>query len=254
MTGDKEATMKKFVRSKVLFMVVFTGLIVLPFSSLVFAKNSKKKVNSSEHKYGQFRELCGLVGEKDFCGNQLIESETNTIPISMQMRAGAQGYEPWPESFFTIHNGVGYIEPFGAATYSCGVGYPEQDMADKPAFMDDISWSDPDDDGMPYDTGLFCVYEMEDGSGSIWAYDGVMGNLKPPGFNGLEGNKMDQLLNVVVGGTGVYEGATGIWVGHTEGWGEMSNPEGAPPWLNLPKTIFKILNGYIQLQPVESAD
>jgi len=235
--------MKFQVKSKALLLNVSAIFIVLSFSNFAFAQSSNASENNSEHKLGQFRDLCGQVGEQDFCGNQLIESETNTIPISMQMQAGSQVYEPWPGSIFTIHNGEGYIEPFGAATYSCGVGYPEQAEADlvKPAFLNDPSWSEP------YDTGLFCVYTMEDESGSIWVYDGVMGNLKPSGFDGVDGNKMDQLLNVVVGGTGDYEGATGIWVGHTEGWGEMSVPVGAPPWLSLPKSLFKILNGYITI-------
>ena len=237
--------MYKIMKHKLSLVIVLAALLALAF---VFAGAGAAKDKCGRgHHYGPpghvcdcfmpFEYLCGDYRNRDMCGGQLIQGESNTIPISMHFQAGSGEWVAWPSGGMTIHSGVGYIEPFGAASYSCGINYPEAADFPKPDYMNDPSW--------PYSTHLFCVYTMDDGSGSIITYDGVMGNLKPSGFTGIEGNKMDELLNVVVGGTGAYEGALGMWVGHTEGYGEMS-PVG-PGSMTLPESLFKIMDGYIKL-------
>jgi hypothetical protein len=72
------------ITHKLSFLIVLTALIALSFPITPLA-------NSSWHKSGQFTELCGQMGVKDSCGDQLIESQTNTIPISMHMEALMRG-------------------------------------------------------------------------------------------------------------------------------------------------------------------
>lgn len=235
--------MKKLIRHKLSFVIVLSTLLALSFA---FAEAGEKNKWSPGEHYGPpkhkcdcfwpFGDLCGDYRVRDLCGEQLIAGESNTIPISMHMQAGSGEWKQWPGGGRTIHSGVGYIEPFGKASYSCGMGYPEAKDFPKPDFFNS-TWN------TMFGTNLFCVYMLEDGE--IITYDGVMGNLKPSGFDGIEGNKMDELINVVVGGTGAYEGAVGMWVGHTEGWGEMS-PVGDGS-MTLPKSLFKIMDGYIEL-------
>lgn len=227
--------MKKLISHRLSFLIALSAMVLLSFPVLALADSWPQKI----HKFGHFCKLCGDMKAKDACGNQLIRSETNTIPISMHMQAGAGEWWQWPDAIRTIHSGVGYIEPFGKASYSCGIGYPEKADFPAPAYFTEDWYA-------AFPTSLFCVYTIEDGSGTIITYDGVMGNLKPSGWNGITGNKMDQLINVVVGGTGDYESATGMWVGHTEGWGEMiAVGDGS---MTLPKSLFKIMDGYIKLK------
>jgi hypothetical protein len=234
--------MKKLIRHKLSFVIVLSALLALSFAFVEAGEKDKCSPGYGPPQqkcdcFWPFRDLCGDYRVRDLCGEQLIAGESNTIPISMHFQAGSGEWKQWPSGGMTIHSGVGYIEPFGAASYSCGIGYPEAANFPKPNYMIDPSWTST------FSTNLFCVYLLDDGW--IIAYDGVMGNLKPSGFDGIVGNKMDQLINVVVGGTGAYAGAVGMWVGHTEGWGEMS-PVGTGS-MTLPKSLFKILKGYIKL-------
>lgn len=50
--------------------------------------------------------------------------------------------------------------------------------------------------------------------------------------------------DMVVGGTGAFEGATGIWVGLTQGQGKVSE---VAPGRKLPQSILKLMNGYVRL-------
>jgi hypothetical protein len=90
-----------------------------------------------------------------------------------------------------------------------------------------------------YETDLFCIYMLKDGN--IYAYDGVVGNLEPA--DGDDG-KMDYLVNVIVGGTGAYEGATGMLLGRTPGKGKSTQ---VAEELSLPVSILKLMEGYIRI-------
>jgi hypothetical protein len=95
-----------------------------------------------------------------------------------------------------------------------------------------------------YGTRLFCIYRLSDGD--IYAYDGVTGNIVPFEESVNDG-KMDYLINVIVGGTGAYEGATGMLLGRTPGKGPNTEvAEGVA----LPASILKLMEGYIKI-PIE---
>lgn len=64
-----------------------------------------------------------------------------------------------------------------------------------------------------------------------------------------EYTRQDVLVNVVVGGTGRYEGARGLLIGTAEGGGVTKvcgkMMDGSD--LELPETIMKDLSGYIRI-------
>jgi hypothetical protein len=155
------------------------------------------------------------------------------IPITMEMEAGAAQYKQWPGGKKTIHAGIGWIEPFGRSEYVAGMGYPEAEKYPKPSYFND-EWM------KNYGTDLFCIYMLKDGN--IYAWDGITGRLEPevPEDDG----RMDYLINVIVGGTGAYEGATGMLLGATPGRGKQAQvSEG----VSLPVSILKLMKGYIKL-------
>ncbi len=153
------------------------------------------------------------------------------IPITMEMEAGAAQYKEWPGGKKTIHAGIGWIHPFGRGEYVAGIGYPEAEKYPKPGYFN-AEWM------KTYETDLFCIYMLKDGN--IYAYDGVVGNLEPETDDG----KMDYLINVIVGGTGAYEGATGMLLGRTPGKGKKTQvAEG----VSLPVSILKLMEGYIRI-------
>jgi len=79
--------------------------------------------------------------------------------------------------------------------------------------------------------------------GNIYAYDGVVGNLEPYDAK-VDDGKMDYLINVIVGGTGAYKGATGMLLGRTPGKGKNTEvTEG----ISLPISILKLMDGYIKI-------
>lgn len=91
-----------------------------------------------------------------------------------------------------------------------------------------------------YSTDLFCIYMLEDGN--IYVYDGVVGNVEPA--VDADDGRMDYLINVIVGGTGAYEGATGMLLGETSGRGKSTKvSEG----VSLPVSILKLMEGYIKI-------
>jgi hypothetical protein len=190
---------------------------------------------------------CAARGIKSAPGQEVIQSppgqpgnvtataekiEYKVIPIKMEMEAGAAQYKQWPGGQKTIHAGIGWIHPFGRGEYVAGKGYPEAEKFPEPSYFNE-EWM------KTYETDLFCIYMLKDGN--IYAYDGVVGNLEPA--EGDDG-KMDYLINVIVGGTGVYEGATGIMVGRTPGKGKSTEvTEG----IKLPVSILKLMDGYIKI-------
>ena len=150
----------------------------------------------------------------------------------MEMEAGAAQYKAWPGGQKTIHAGIGWIHPFGRGEYVAGMGYPEEKKYPKPGYFNE-EWM-----GI-YNTDLFCIYMLKDGN--IYAYDGVVGNIEPE--SGDDG-RIDYLINVIVGGTGAYEGATGMLLGRTPGKGKSTQVgEG----VSLPVSILKLMEGYINI-------
>lgn len=167
-------------------------------------------------------------------------NDYDIIPISMYMQAGHEQWEAWPEGTMTVHAGEGYIDPFGVGTYTMGAGYPEQTAE----FTTDVWLSDWWKSA--FCGGSFCMYQMADGD--IYCLDGVYGKIE---VNALDSEKSpdynygreDALINIIVGGTGAYEGATGIILGHTPSTGsqEMAGV------MVLPQALFKFMQGYIKI-------
>lgn len=161
------------------------------------------------------------------------ENEFVITTIEMQLEAGSAFYEAWP-SGMTIHSGVGYIRPYGRADYWCGVDYAEAEGFPPP--QQDLAWLLEDAiDSNP----LFCIYRMEEGD--IYTYDILIGSIERA-EEGIE--KVDSVVNVVIGGTGDFADASGVWVGTTAGRGEGSEvAEG----ITLPASILKLMEGYMRL-------
>jgi hypothetical protein len=162
------------------------------------------------------------------------KSKYKVVPITMEMEAGAAQYKQWPGGTKTVHAGIGWIEPFGRSEYVAGRGYPEQAKFSKPGYFNE-EWKSLYDDS----PDLFCIYMLKDGN--IYAYDGVVGTLEPD--NGDDG-KVDYLINVIVGGTGAYEGATGMLLGKTPGRGKSTE---VGDGVKLPVSILKLMSGYIRI-------
>jgi hypothetical protein len=182
---------------------------------------------------------CGHLYSKSAADDWSLHSmptQTNTIPILMKMDAGADKYKVWTSGNFTAHSGVGTIEPFGKASYYCGAGYAEEAALTMPGYFTD-EWN------KDYNTDKFCLYRLEDGD--IYTNDGITGNLLPDGYNGIKGNKSDLLVEMVLGGTGAYKGARGIWIGTATGYGEAVSVK--EKW-TLPVELYKNMTGFVILQ------
>lgn len=156
----------------------------------------------------------------------------HTIPITLSMEAGSGEYHARPEGGAVHHSGIGYLEPFGPAVYSCGLDYPEQKQFPMPDFFTQTWHKAYETDGI-----LFCVYTVK--GGSIYAYDSIAGNLSD-----LPTDHRDELINVIVGGTGDFAGAVGLWVGHAQGQGKVTE---VIPGRKLPQSILKLMDGYVRL-------
>lgn len=161
----------------------------------------------------------------------------STIPINIEMEAGRMFWNPWT-SGTTMIAGVGWVQPFGRSDYHYGFGFDEDTEELRPDFMDDPSWSDY------YPTNNLCIYHFP--TGDLYVYDGIVGNLAPASPDG----KSDYIIEVIVGGTGDYEGATGMILGYTCGRGEAAIPtyDGATGPFPLPDSIIKIMEGYIRIK------
>jgi hypothetical protein len=155
------------------------------------------------------------------------------IPINIEMEAGRYQWNAY-ESGQTIIAGTGYVEPFGRSDYHYGFGYDEASTEDgaKPDFMND-SWL------ATYPTNNLCIYHLADGD--IYAYDGIVGNLVSASDDG----KSDYIVEVIVGGSGIYTGATGMLLGYTFGRGDAAIPDGQTLDIPLPDSIIKLMEGYI---------
>ncbi len=181
-----------------------------------------------------------------------------TFPIDMTMKAGSHEWNNWTSGFWTIHSGIGLMEPFGQGSYHAGMGYTE--AADIPAtnFFNE-NWQNE------FGTDLFCIYHCGD-LGDIYVYDGLWTKMLQEekdtgGKVGTLAQRQDALINVIVGGTGAFEGATGILVGKTMGAGEYQQCGFMPEEIvkvadtvpyTLPETLLKIMSGYIRV-PADSA-
>ena len=176
------------------------------------------------------------------------DGEYDVIPITMTMQAGYQEYQAHDSGFMTIHAGIGYIDPLGEGCYYAGIGYDEAAGCEEDIYVSD--WMDAN-----FGCGLFCVYKLP--GGDIYTWDGIYGaNAKdmanymsgeggftPEEVNGTVPTRTDALINIIVGGTGEYQGATGILIGSTSGGGVYGTTDG----MTLPQTLFKLMKGYIRI-------
>ncbi len=177
------------------------------------------------------------------------KEQGEVFKVSMKYHAGYDQYNEWPNGGKTIHAGIGWFHPFGPSRYygiqDCGEGYNKEaaDFPKEKFFTED--WM------KQFETDLFCIYRLDDGD--IYAWDGMFA------VRGIDPGKcviynstytrQDVLINVIVGGTGRYEGARGLMIGTAEGAGDFKGvtdmPDGNP--LELPATIMKNLEGYIRI-------
>jgi|WetSurMetagenome_2_1015567.scaffolds.fasta_scaffold231596_2 hypothetical protein len=180
------------------------------------------------------QEMKSPPGQPGKAAGSVDKTNYKIIPITMEMEAGAAQYKQWPGGQKTVHAGIGWIEPFGRSEYVAGRGYPEQTEFPKPGYFNEEFKSLYDDS-----PDLFCIYMLKDGN--IYAYDGVIGTLEPD--SGDDG-KLDYLINIIVGGTGAYEGATGMLLGKTPGRGKSTE---VGDGVKLPVSILKLMSGYIRI-------
>lgn len=159
--------------------------------------------------------------------------------VNMAYQAGYGQFKEWPCEGRTVHSGVGWFHPFGKSEYFAIAG----DCPEKEAFPLERYFTD---DWMEvYDTALFCIYRMRDGD--IYAYDGIFcvrgeGDEEIP--MKTEYIRRDILTNIIVGGTGKYEGARGVMIGTAEGSGQVKE---VAEELTLPEGLLKCLDGYIKI-------
>jgi len=159
--------------------------------------------------------------------------------VRMAYQAGHAQWKKWPCEGDTVHAGIGWFHPFGKSHYYAIAGECEE----KKAFPIEKYFTE---DWMEvFDTSLFCIYRLEDGD--IYAYDGIFcvrgeGDEEIPDDSSFI--RRDILTNVIVGGTGRYEGARGIMIGTAEGSGEVKKLSDD---LILPEGLLKCLTGYIKI-------
>ncbi len=180
---------------------------------------------------------------------ELTAKEQGTVyKVRMNYHAGYNVYKEWPNGGMTIHAGIGWFHPFGPSEYFGMANIPGNECEESKAFPLDKHFTDFWMDN--FETDLFCIYRFPDGD--IYAWDGMFA------VRGVDPNKcivynseytrQDVLVNVIVGGTGRYEGVTGLMMGTAEGGGKTEvcgkMPDGSP--LELPETIMKDLEGWIR--------
>ena len=176
---------------------------------------------------------------------EALNTEEFTPYMSYQVRMASQAgyaqYKEWPNGGETVHAGVGWFHPFGKSEYYAVAG----DCKEKEAFPEEKfftkDWQDT------FDTHLFCIYRLPDGD--IYAYDGIFcvrgGDSDVTIPLGTDYIRRDILTNVIVGGTGRYEGARGLMLGTAEGSGETKDIDG--DGFILPEGLLKCLDGYIKI-------
>ena len=160
--------------------------------------------------------------------------------VRVALEAGAAFYSAWP-SGKTVHAGTGYIQPYGAVDYWCGSGYAE--AAAYPMGQAVTPWTLTNaDDAHP----LFCVYRTP--GGDIYAYDILVGTIER--VSGPKPERRDALVNYVVGGTGRFAGATGVWVGTAAGRGDLTKSNSGLQW---PMSIIKQMEGFVRRPAPQAA-
>jgi len=145
----------------------------------------------------------------------------------------------------TIHYGQGYIDPFGEANYFCGVVNAEVERFPLP---DDPSsaWSELIF-GFEANPALMCIYTLRDGQ--IFTYSEVFATMHddPTGNSLGDGTgevHKDALTEIVVGGTGAFEGISGTWVGQAVGRAQRVEIRAN---FGLPETIIKTMHGHVRI-------
>lgn len=185
-----------------------------------------------------------MSAKSDFNNNEPFKPYVS-YNVRMAYQAGYAQHKLWPCNGMTVHSGVGWFHPFGQSEYFAISG----DCPEKEAFPIDQYFTE---DWMDiYDTSLFCIYRMKDGD--IYAYDGIFcvrdegGDQEIPYASSFL--RRDILTNVIVGGTGKYEGARGLMLGTAEGSGEVRVVESdkIPADYKLPEGLLKCLEGYIKI-------
>ncbi len=159
--------------------------------------------------------------------------------VRMSYQAGYAQFKDWT-SGKTVHAGVGWFHPFGPSHYFCGrEGFEEAKNYPLENYFSDW-WMET------FDTRAFCVYRLADGD--IYAWDGIFAVRDSSGDIEIPHNssflRRDVLTNIIVGGTGAYEGAIGIMTGTAEGGGEVKTLDNG---LTLPEGLLKVLSGYIKI-------
>lgn len=187
---------------------------------------------------------------EDVSTAELVEfkDDATCVEVNMTMKAGSSEFKNHT-SGMAIHSGIGYMYPFGYggdSNYTAGINYDEEK-----------AWGSPEDYFKQnfideYNATLFCVYTTE-GVGDLVVYDGLWGAMlaeesETAGQPGTLAQRQDALVNVVIGGTGDFEGCTGILIGKTMGAGEYSTV-GANwnPNYTLPSTLLKVMTGYVKM-------
>lgn len=186
------------------------------------------------------------------CGtptNELTKKEIGSVEhVRMNYHAGYGVYNEWPNGGMTIHSGIGWFHPFGPSEYWGVACLPDNFCEEAKQFPLEKFFTE---DWMEnFETDLFCIYRLPDGD--IYAWDGMMAVRGKDAHKCIvynsEYTRQDVLVNVIVGGTGRYEGARGLMLGTTEGGGVTKvcgkMPDGSD--LELPETIMKDLDGWIR--------
>lgn len=152
-------------------------------------------------------------------------------PVTLNLQASAAQFAPWPSGGLTWHHGKGYIDPYGEAEYFCGQDFPEAAQHPLPAWGREFLKSYTGQDSI-----LFCIYRVKDGD--FYVYDSVVGARATGGRDGSR----NQMINLVVGGSGAYAGYSGVWLGLTEGRGK---PIPVPNGRRLPEILIKSMTGFV---------
>ncbi|MFT3907622.1 MAG: hypothetical protein QM718_15100 [Steroidobacteraceae bacterium] len=155
-----------------------------------------------------------------------------TYETVAQINAGADVFKAWPSGGETWHHGVGFLDPFGSVEYFCGKEFPEAKNHPLPDWAAGLfkaltGRADP----------LFCIYRTKDGD--FFVYDSVPGTL----IRGDDYGR-DLIFNVVIDGSGPYKGATGVWMGRTEGVGDSKQVSATRKGRS---TLLKIMSGYVKI-------
>ncbi len=177
------------------------------------------------------------LGNDGVLATKEVEQSCETFQVRMAFQAGYAQYQEHT-SGTTYHSGIGYFHPFGQCRYYMGDNFAEEKDFPIPALFTDKFVGDFCEMG-------FAIYSMADGD--IYCYDGIFGALTA-GTEGIgldvPSCRNDVLLNVVVGGTGRYEGARGLLMGTAEGSGETQQLK---PDFFLPEGLLKLMEGYIKI-------